>query len=413
MHICLINPPSPFQIRQDVFPPLGLFYIAEYAREVGDVTVVDVGLGDKIPNADVYGITCNITQVDWVKENAPKLRNHGYMVIGGPYATTCPGELSTIADCVVQGDAEADVATIFREQPRGVIQSQSWKYEELRFPARDLGRVFRYHYYLNNKRATSMITSRGCPMDCAFCCQVQDFEKIKIRTAAHIAKEVDHILNLGFEAIMFYDDIFHLNRKRTREICEELKMRNVIWKCFCRTNNMSEEILEWMAEAGCVEISYGVESGSQKILDIISKRTRVEQNLRIIQATNALGIHSRVFIIVGLPGESWDTIEETRRFLQVAKPASCGIGIYMPYPGSAIWNHPELYPIIFHLNEGELRDFWYRGKPGSYKSFVSTPYMSRDEIVKAHEMLSTEFEKLDQYLKNHGEDPCCKKSFPK
>ncbi len=392
MKVCLVNPPSPFLLDEAVFPPLGLLYLAAAIRE-HDPIFVDVGVGDKIPEGyNVYAITCNITQATWVKKNRHLFK--GAAIVGGPYASTTPEDFSDY-DRVVIGEGENVIKSIVecdRILPHR-IQIPPPPINEIKFPARDLIDIHKYKYLLEGRPTTTMVTSRGCPYNCAFCSKGV-WERTRLRSAENVIEELQDIKALGFSGLMIYDDVFTLNRTRVMTICEELKRLDFKWACFGRAD-MDINLLRIMKNSGCVRISFGIESGSQTILDNVGKRTTVAQNTRVVRLCNELGIDTRAFLIVGLPGESWETIEETKQWLRDAKPTNFGLGIFMPYPGCDIYNHPEKYDIKIH--SADLADLWYRGIPGKYNCFVETSKMSREDIVKAREEISEEFDELQRY----------------
>ncbi|GAH81749.1 unnamed protein product, partial [marine sediment metagenome] len=146
-----------------------------------------------------------------------------------------------------------------------------------------------------------------------------------------------------------------------------------------------------MAKSGCKEIGIGVETGSQKILDIVNKGTTVEQNTKTIELARQYGVRSKAFIIVGLPSESKETIAETEQFIEKTKPDDIDATIYVPYPNTPIINNPEKYDIKF--NESDLKKAWFKGVPGKYSSMISTSNLSAEEIVEARDRIEKRFKR--------------------
>jgi radical SAM superfamily enzyme YgiQ (UPF0313 family) len=125
-----------------------------------------------------------------------------------------------------------------------------------------------------------------------------------------------------------------------------------------------------------------VESGSQKILDGIRKQETVDDNRQAVLMMRKAGIRSKVSVIVGLPGESWETVEETRKFIEETQPDELDVGILQVYKGTDIWKNPQNYELTFS------EPTFYKGRPGEYQCKVSTPYMTSEELISARELLA-------------------------
>jgi len=151
---------------------------------------------------------------------------------------------------------------------------------------------------------------------------------------------------------------------------------------------------------GCVEIGFGIESGSQKILDVVNKRTNVEENLRVVQRCKEVGITTNVFIMIGLPGETYQTVEETKRWMKKARPDKFGFNIFVPYPGTPISRHPEKYDIIIH--EMPDKKSWAKGRQGGYEAFVSTSELSSQEILRLFNELFKYYTELTNWRPGIG-----------
>jgi len=136
-----------------------------------------------------------------------------------------------------------------------------------------------------------------------------------------------------------------------------------------------------MVDSGCKELGIGIESGSQTILDNIQKDITVEQNRQCIKVAHNVGMSIKAFMVVGLPGESWDTIAETDKFLEETHPDALDISILGVYPGSVIYQHPENYDVKFGTPKH------YKGRQDAYVCDISTSHMTSDEIMQAQKML--------------------------
>ena len=385
MKICLINPPSPFLSDQGALPPLGLFYIAASLDKYTDIFMIDVGLGDAIPeDADIYAFTCNITQSDWCKENIHKYGKFGRTIIGGAYPTITYDSCG--ADQLIIGEGEENILQAVKYPNKNIFyNSGNIPIDTIKIPARRLCKAERYKYLIDGKASSPIFTSRGCPYACAFCSKGV-FNKTRFRSVDNVIQEIEEIIALGFSAIRIYDDSFICNYKRAMELLDMIKPLNIKWKAEINSKNLyKDELAKKMSDAGCVEVAIGIESGSQTILDNINKRTTILQHTKAVNLCMKYGIKTRAYLMVGLPGESWKTINETKDWLHLAKPDSIGIGIFCPYPGSDIYNHPEKYDIKIwpHSN----KDLFFRGRKGEQRCFVSTNNLTRAEILEAKQLI--------------------------
>jgi len=388
MKVCLINPASPFLIDDTVFPPLGLFYLSSYLRKYGhDAVVCDLAIEEEVPeDVDAYGITATSPQFKEAVSIAKQLKKlNKPIILGGAHATIT----EVVEDCfdvIVKGEGERAIVNFAfgRVSARVIISNPIRNLDEIPFP--DRRTIKNYNYFLNGKRATSMITTRGCPFSCAFCCKAT--REVRVRSSRNVALELEELKRLGFNGVMFYDDVFCLYPKRVENICFHLKRLGFVWRCFVRANLVTFDLLKLMKESGCVEIGLGVESGSQRILNIIDKKTTVEQNDQVAQWCKALSLSLKAFLIVGLPGENKESLIETERWLARNEPDDIDVTLLEVYPNSDIWNHPYRYDIKF-----KKRLSWYKGKPNEYTSSVRTKALSSKQLVKFRQYLEDNYKR--------------------
>jgi anaerobic magnesium-protoporphyrin IX monomethyl ester cyclase len=393
MRYCLINLPSPFLINEKVFPNLGILYLSSYLKKEGHEVVVIDNADGCVPEADLYGISAVTPQYHLAIAWKEKIRSmYGYevpVIIGGPHASVSPKECIRDFDRVTVGDGELSVVPPLK---LGIIDYQPLRFtlDMLPFPDRDAIDIHSYKYHIDGKQCTTMITSRGCPYDCAFCTKIN--KKVKFRSANNVLEEVAMLRKkYGFEAIMFFDDIFILNRKRLRKIAKGMKNYNMLWRCFVRADLLDEEVCELLSKNGCVEVGMGVESGSQKLLDLINKRENIEQIELGISLLYQFGIRVKVFLIIGLPGESEDTINETYEFLKRnrKKVYDYDFTVFTPYPGSRITNNVENYDIF--IESTDPKKLYFKGRPGGYNTVVRTSELAPQEIVRTRDEFEKEF----------------------
>jgi anaerobic magnesium-protoporphyrin IX monomethyl ester cyclase len=268
--------------------------------------------------------------------------------------------------------------------------------DSLPFPARHLLDLSSYHREVEGKKVTSVITSRGCPYTCNFCCKDVHGTKVRLRGVDDVINEIKEIKkNYGFESFIFYDDIFTLYRKRLSNLCDQLKDLNITFRCNGRAGINTFEDYVKLKEAGCEEIAFGIESGSQKILDKINKRTTVEKNIESIINAKKAGLTTKAFLIVGFPGESQKTVNETKAFMNKANPDKFTVFAFVPLPGCDVWKHPKEYGIL------KMSDDWdqFFNIAGNYEGGYSftTKELDFPKIQMLHDDLVS-------YLLNRGEN---------
>ncbi len=411
--VALINLPSPFLINDEVMPPLGLMYLSSYLKSKGIKTeIIDFATRDvhesDLKGYDIYAYTSTTPQYPyaispkWIK----KLNPESTVVIGGAHAMSFGKQCRSDGfDCVVSGEGENALLYIskFVESKKkinnklcGIIKSkQISDIDSIPFPDRNFKGFKKYIYKINGKLSTTMITSRGCPFNCYFCCKT--WQGVRLRSSYNIIKEVETIKNMGFEGVMFYDDTFTIDKNRTLDICEGMKKFDMIWRCFIHANTVDKKLLETMHNSGCREVGIGVESGSLKILKTINKKIDLNKVIQICDWCHEIGLKIKTFLIIGLPGESIDTINETIKFLKTATPDNFDYSIYTPFPNTKIWDkkeeNSESFDILFDKNTLDYEKMFYKGMSGKYKAQISTSLLTSEEIEKYRDYVDIEIRK--------------------
>jgi len=204
----------------------------------------------------------------------------------------------------------------------------------------DVGKYMKYpNMECGKKRSMSICSSRGCPFNCRYCYHIFG-RKTRMRSPESIVNEMK-LLKKKFNVnhIVFSDDLFTVNRKRTEGFCELLKKEKLkmTWSVSARVDTIDLDSLEIMKKAGCNAIGYGFESGSQKILDLMNKRTKVEQARKAIRMTRKAGIFALEAFMIGFPGETKETFEETVKFC-IDNNLTTYFSFTCPYPGTEIYH---------------------------------------------------------------------------
>ena len=190
---------------------------------------------------------------------------------------------------------------------------------------------------------STVMTSRGCPYACNFCSNpIAPFgRRYTYRSAKNVADELEELVNkYGFNRIWFADDVFTINRERTIALCKEILDRGLEfkWSCLTRADRVDEELFKLMKHAGCEQIFYGLESGAQEMLDAMNRNMKVEVMRKGLLMTKKIGIRIHTFILVGYPGERYETLLKTLDFMKEILPDEYSFTIAYPLPGTKLYD---------------------------------------------------------------------------
>ena len=254
---------------------------------------------------------------------------------------------------------------------------------ELPMPAYDLLPPLS-KYYISPKHSrhspfTVMYTSKGCPCNCIFC--VVRKTKWRERPVKSIMKEITYLKDEhNLKCVFFLDELFTMNRQRTVDLCRELidKEVNLTWYCSTRVDRVDKELLELMRKAGCEAISFGIESGSQKILDYARKKVKIEQAKEATKMVKDARIKTHLSFIIGLPGENWSTFRETIGFVKETLPTMAQFNVAVPYPGT------RLYELAVEKDWIKKDLDW--NQLCHQTSIMRTDEMTTEELEKARKM---------------------------
>ncbi len=373
MKVLLINPPdtaSKYKFIGLVAPPLGIAYIAAVLeRENINVEIIDGAaleiswedfekeLEKKSP--DVIGITAVTPTINQALKSAQIARKacpDAHIVLGGYHPTFTYEELlkNDFIDIIIRGEGEytmlelvkaledgSDLTKIkgiatreFITPPRPIIQDL----DELPFPARHLLPMDKYKI-INMKLTTgTLISGRGCPHHCSFCSSAaMHGHKLRMRSSQNIVDEMEHLINdHDAEMVAFMDDTFTMNRKRVEEVCSEIKERNLdfYWGCTARADTLSKNLLQKMKDSGCITLFLGVESADQQHLNNLNKNVTLDRIKKTFELTRELKVRTIASAVLGMPGDTRQSIENTINFVKNLKPSYAVFSLATPYPGT-------------------------------------------------------------------------------
>lgn len=400
--ICLVNPKL-----EGPYPPLGLAYLAAYLRQYGkheyNIKIIDGNCTRDVFREiqafkpQIVGFTSLSPQVKEAVSLSKRLKwlnPEIYQVIGGVHVSVVPemtlrkgnfdvavlGEGEQTFCEVVDAYLSGDSSPSGLKKVKGICFMRNDKFvytgpraeikdmDSIPFPARDL--LDMEHYLsryllirgLIGNRVTTIHTSRGCPFQCTFCSSGNVFHTVRYFSAAYVVAEIEELVTKYRAKFLFFtDDTFILNKKRVKAICDAIieagLADKISWEVQGRADlvNWDDlELLRHMKKAGCIQVDYGFESGSDRILRWLKKQhVSVTHNQRAIDVTKEAGLHVLGTFMLATPGETEDEIEETKRFIlrNIDKIDYFQVFVTTPYPGT------ELYGICQEKNLVE-RDYF-------------------------------------------------------
>jgi len=406
MRVAIVAPPYPLE--EAPSPPLGITYVAAAFEQAGaEVRILDYIVSQYTPEKlkreleefqpQVLGagsVTMNFPQAADIVRTAKRLFPSLITLMGGPHVSFAVEDTLKAypeIDFLFIGEAERTIAEwtaqfregedwekvpglafrkgeeIVRTPARGLIPDLN----ELPLPARHLLPLSRY---LALGFPVSMITGRGCPYSCIFC-QGRKMvgSKPRSRKASLVVDEIEQILAYGFNRINIADDLFTADREKVWAVCEEIRRRKLsfAWTAFSRVNTVDRETLKLMRESGCDCISFGIESGNPEMLKRIKKGITLEQARRAVELCKEVGILSHASFMVGLPGETPETLKDTAEFSK-SLDILYGFHILAPFPGTTVREEIDRYDLEI------LTDDWSRYDAN--RAVTRTSALSAEEI---------------------------------
>jgi radical SAM superfamily enzyme YgiQ (UPF0313 family) len=397
MQVLLINPRSEFLAEPAFVPPLGLLYLgtaledAGFEPKVADLNLPEVTIEGYDPG--LIGITCVTANFGSVKQIVADFRTFypGVpIVVGGPHLSVRPRDWKKLgADWACTCDGEEIIkrpAGCSGNVPPGTPVDVNY----YPFPARHLVPIHDYKCTLDGEPAAPIVSQRGCPFGCSFCCRWEGSRKVRARFYENVYEEVMQLKRLGFRSFVFHDDEFNLLNARLLDLCGWLRGARIHFRANIRADLFTGEQADALADAGCSWLCVGVESGNAAILKAARKGTTPEDNARARVICKSSGIKFKAFVMVGLPGETHETVADTKRWLIENEVDDLTVTMFVPYPGTDVYEHPERYDIRFDADY-EKTSLMFRGGAGhSLPRCISTSGLSAEELAEMPEILESE-----------------------
>ena len=388
MKVLFVNPPftgwGGMEGHGGSSAPLNLAYLASYLRVVKPETEIEIfdaeglrigfdAVEERIREfkPDIVGITTPTPAFPHalqVAERAKKVGRNIQVALGGPHpsghAEQCAEEadvdfaffmesevsFSEVVDKLDKGGSMGDVGGIVYKDSSGKVKRNAppvliEDLDTIPFPARDLLPLDIYFppatKRVSGKKSANMITSRGCPYNCTYCeSKLIWTRKARYRSTQNVVDEIEQcVTQYGLGEFNFHDDIFPLNAERTIDICKEIQRRklDISWVCMSRVNIAREDVFQEMKRAGCRKIMFGLESGSNELLEIMKKKATTEEAVEAVKLCHKVGISTMGSFMLGNIGETKDTIRQTINFAKRLKLDTAAFFVTSPYPGTELY----------------------------------------------------------------------------
>ena len=396
MKVLFVNPPqtaSKYKFMGVIAPPLGIAYMAGVLQEnnidveILDASAEDMGFED-VKNElfkrkpDLVALTALTPTIGRALETAQVVKEtlpNSIVVIGGYHPTF--NFIETLedenVDIVIRGEGEYIMLNLVQalenhsnlHDVKGIVFEDKNSKEvvitpeaplidnldEIPFPALNLLPLKKYRLLDMDTHMATMITTRGCPMQCSFCSSAaMHGRKIRERSVKNIVDEIEYLkTTYDIDTIAFMDDTFTLKKRKVIAICDEILKRNIkiMWGCTSRVDTLDETLLKKMKDAGCITIFIGVESADQQQLDKMCKNTTVTKIENAFKIANQLKIRTIASVALGMPGDSKEIMNKTIKFVHKLKPNYAIYSLATPYPGT------KFYKESFEKNLIKIKDW--------------------------------------------------------
>jgi len=378
--ITLVNPSFGVYVSHPS-PPLGIAYLKAVLEKNGiKAKLIDetAGMSASPESIDTewVGLSIFTPTAKQAYKMADAYRKAGKkVVIGGPHASIKPEEALAHANKVIVGEAEKSVLEIFSSKKK-ILQCDLIKeIDSIPFPDWHGLPLEKYSSPTRKHPYLKIMTSRGCPYGCVYCFKGVFGRFYRMRSPKSVVDEVEYLQReFGTKDIAFIDDNFSQNRQRTIDICREIIQRKikVDWNCpnGVRVDTLDLALLKLMKKAGCYQLSFGIESGNQEVLDKVGKGIKLEQVENAVKWAKEAGIGTIGFFMIGLPYDTEETMQQTIDFAKSLPLDLVQFTITVPYPGT------ELYTMV--EKQGKfLVDDW-----SAFGSYSGTAYYEMGSLNK-------------------------------
>ncbi|MBI4170696.1 MAG: radical SAM protein [Candidatus Aenigmarchaeota archaeon] len=401
MKIFLVSPHDWFLEHPGDRPPLGIACLSSYLKSIWHETALfdlnhetreQLMEAIKHETPDIICISVSTPNYNSCIALAKEIRASGFtglLVAGGNHVTDVPNEKPTLEafDYIVVGDGENGLKKIIEEKSniKIIVSPPVENLDELPFPDYEGIRLERYSMLIGGEKAITVSSSRGCVYGCVFCGSAK-IKKWRPRSPENVVQELELLVNkYNIRAFYFVDDIFTFNKQRVYEICRLMKERlpPIKWRATTRVDLVDYELLKTMKSAGCDVLSFGFESGNEQILRNIRKGASLERTRQTVNWCHELDIKIKGFFIIGLPGETKETAQQTIEFAKSLKIEYCDFYPLTPFPATPLWENPQNFGIEIIKPEGSSWENYYQvGKGGANQILIKHNNLTAEEILE-------------------------------
>lgn len=384
MRVLLLNPPSNEKyvresrcqhkaaVLQSVYPPLTLATIAALLRDAGHEARIDDAMaagrsgretleraaefapGLVVVNTATPTLSGDLAFIEELSVRIPAARFVVFGITAGRFAEDIARRPSVAA--VICGEPEMTVLELAGTGDwsgvRGIVAKDGGNRvsrtpcadpldpDRLPPPAWEMADLSLYRLPVTGERYVMVATGRGCPYDCVFCVSPSHYgRKPRAKNVENVMRELRFAKSLGISSVFFFVETFTLDRRYVRELCSRIEAErlDITWFCNSRVDTVDLETLRAMRAAGCRIVSFGIESGSQILLDRAKKGTTIAQAREAISLAKSAGLSTLGHFLLGLPGETEETARETISFARSLSLDFAEFNIVTPYPGSPLF----------------------------------------------------------------------------
>ncbi len=377
-------------------------YIKRAIEFQPDVTILEVSTAS---------LPIDVRQAQRIKEHCP----HTKIVFSGIHLDMYrPGFLDEfpVVDFVMKGEYDLIALNLIKaiegniqfSQVPGLVYREGeqstetdrgeviYNLEEIPWPSRAQLPMMNYYDLPGGipEPSLQLWASRGCPFKCIFCAWPQIMygnNAYRTREAGDICDEIEAMVkDYGFRSYYFDDDTFNIGKKRIMSLCDEIRRReiNLPWAAMSRADTSDRETFKALKDAGLQGIKFGVESGSQELVNNAQKSLKLDKVEQSVRYCHEIGIHVHLTFSFGLPGETWDTVHQTINFAKKLNPDTVQFSLMTPFPGSSFYRMLE--------EEGKLLTHDWSQYDGGTTSVIKTDDLSGEDLEKALRMAYNEWD---------------------